>query len=118
MYISGAVIPVPEGNKDRYGKLAEKFWAILSDYGALEQTEGWEADVPDGKQTDFRRAVAAEPGEKIVLSCIIWPDRETCESAHAKMADDPRMHEIHEDMPFEGKRMILGNFSPLFVGGR
>ena len=30
MYIQGFVIPVPEGNKDAYREVAEKFWPIAN----------------------------------------------------------------------------------------
>jgi uncharacterized protein YbaA (DUF1428 family) len=30
--------------------IAEKFWEIAKDYGALSQVKAWEADVKDGKR--------------------------------------------------------------------
>src|SRR5690606_4914786 len=66
MYIQGFVIPVPADKQEAYREIAEGYWPIARDYGALEQVEAWEADVPDGKQTDFRRAVALEQGEKVL----------------------------------------------------
>lgn len=121
MYVQGFVIPVLEGNKEAYREVAEKFWPIARDYGALSQIECWEADVKDGTTTDFRTAVKAEPGEKIVFAWMTWPDRETAEAAHDKMMADPRMAEQFgapdgSDMPFDGKRMIVGGFVPIFEG--
>jgi uncharacterized protein YbaA (DUF1428 family) len=121
MYVQGFVIPVPEGNKDAYREVARKFWDIARDYGALSQIECWEADVKDGTTTDFRMAVKAEGGEKIVFSWMTWPDRATADAAHEKLMADPRMAEQFgapdgSDMPFDGKRMIIGGFDPLFVG--
>lgn len=118
MYIQGFVIPVPDGNKQAYREVAEKFWPIAKDYGALSQIEGWEADIKDGERTDFRRAVNAEPGEKIVFSWMTWPDKETADAAHDKMMADPRMAEQFgaadgSDMPFDGKRMIIGGFETI-----
>ena len=69
---------------------------IAKDFGALEIFENWEREVPDGKHTDFRKAVKAEPGEKIVLAWIVWPDRETAAIAHKGMFADPRMAEVGE----------------------
>ena len=74
--------------------------------------ENWELDVPDGKLTDYRKAVQARPGEKIVLSWVIWPDREAGAKAHKEMYADPRMAGLGE-MPFDGKRMIMGGFEPI-----
>lgn len=121
MYVQGFVIPVPEGKKDAYGEVARKFWPIAKDYGALSQIECWEADVKDGTTTDFRRAVKAQADERIVFAWMIWPDRETAEASHDKIMADPRMSEQFgnpdgSDMPFDGKRMIIGGFETLFVG--
>jgi len=114
MYINGFVIAVPEGNQEAYRALAEKFWDVARDHGALSQVEAWEDNVPDGKTTDFRRAVKAEEGEKVVFSWMTWPDRQTADTAHDKMMSDPRMADMDPStMPFDGKRMIFGGFNPI-----
>ena len=115
MYISGFVVPVPADKKDEYRDIAERFWEIAKDYGALTQVETWEADVKDGKHTDFRRAVDLQPGEKVVFSWMIWKDRATADASHEKMMTDPRMEAFGTGMPFDGKRMIFGGFEPLVV---
>ncbi len=114
MYINGYVVAVPEGNKAAYQAVAEKFTEIARDYGVLEVVENWEVSIPDGEQTDFRKAVKAEPGEKIVFSWVIWPDQETAKPGHQRMWEDDRMKDFG-DMPFDGKRMIFGDFEPLFA---
>ncbi|MBD3729152.1 MAG: DUF1428 domain-containing protein [Sphingomonadales bacterium] len=118
MYINGFVVPVPAGNKDKYREVAEKFWLIAKDYGCLAHVEAWEADVKDGKWTDFRKAVNLAEGEKVVFSWMSWPDRETADAAHAKMMADKRMETEFgtpdgSDMPFDGKRMIMGGFEAI-----
>jgi uncharacterized protein YbaA (DUF1428 family) len=115
MYINGFIVPVPADKKEAYKDVAERFWEIAKDFGALSQIEAWEADVKDGKLTDFRRAVNLEPGEKVVFSWMTWKDRATAEAAHEKMMSDPRMKEFEAQMPFDGKRMIFGGFDPLVV---
>jgi len=114
MYVNTYVLSVPEERKDDYIRIANLVAEIAKDFGALEIFENWELEVPDGEDTDYRKAVKAEPGEKIVLSWIVWPDRETATKAHKGMFDDPRMAEIGE-MPFDGKRMILGGFEPILT---
>ena len=116
MYVSGFVIPVPEGKKETYRKMAADAAEMFKDYGATEIFEGWEEDVQDGQQTDFRKAVQAEAGEKIVFSWMTWPDKATADEAYAKMTEDDRMNPA--DMPFDGRRMIWGGFSPIFTMGR
>ena len=118
MYVNGFVLAVPADKKDAYREVARKFWEIAKDYGALSQVECWEADVKDGTTTDFRMAVKAESGEKIVFSWSTWPDRATADAAHEKLMADPRMETEFgapdgSDMPFDGKRMVYGGFEPL-----
>lgn len=117
MYVAGFVIPVPAGEMEAYRKWAERGAAIFREYGCLEIVESWEDNVPSGKLTDFRRAVAAKDGEKIVFSWQVWPDKETLEAAEAKMHADPRF-EISGGIPFDPQRLILGCFKPLFAMGR
>ncbi len=56
MYIAGFVIPVPAEKMEAYRRGAENGAKIFREYGCLEIVESWEDNVPDGKQTDFRRA--------------------------------------------------------------
>ena len=117
MYVCGLVIPVPEGNLEAYRAWAVNSAGFFKEYGCLEIVEAWEDFVPDGKQTDFRRAVAAKAGEKIVLTWQIWPDRESFQAAEEKMHQDPRM-DAAGDPPFDASRLILGCFQPILTMGR
>ena len=112
MYVNTYVVAVPENRKAEYTTVAKRFVEIAKDYGALEVFENWELEVPDGELTDYRKAVKAKPGEKIVLSWVIWQDRETGAKAHNDMFSDERMQTLG-DMPFDGKRMIMGGFEPI-----
>ncbi len=117
MYIAGFVIPVPEENKEAYRAWAASSAKLFKEYGCLEIVETWEDYVPDGKQTDFRRAVAAEPGEKIVFTWQIWPDKATLDAVEIAMQDDKRF-DPPTDMPFDPARIIYGCFAPFHVMGR
>lgn len=117
MYVAGLVIPVPENQMDAYRQWAQSGARFFKEFGCLEIVECWEDFVPDGKQTDFRRAVAAKPGEKIVFTWQIWPDKTSFEAAEAKMHEDPRM-DASGDPPFDASRLILGCFAPIAVMGR
>ena len=117
MYVAGLVIPVPEDRVEAYRRWAENGARIFRDHGCLEIVESWEDFVPDGQQTDFRRAVAARPGEKIVFTWQIWPDKESFQAAEARMHEDGSL-ESEEAPPFDASRIILGCFSPLLVMGR
>ena len=117
MYITSLVIPVPAQNMDAYRKWAEMSAAFFKEYGCQEIVEAWEDFIPEGKTTDFRKAVAAKPGEKIVLTWQIWSDKATFEAAEHKMHDDPRMDAAGAP-PFDAARLILGCFTPILTMGR
>jgi uncharacterized protein YbaA (DUF1428 family) len=117
MYVCGLVIPVPAENMEAYRRWAENGAKVFKRYGCLEIVEAWEDFVPDGKQTDFRKAVAAQPGEKIVFTWQVWKDKATFEAAENKMHEDEVLDGSGEP-PFDPRRLILGCFQPLFEMGR
>ena len=116
-YIDGFVIAVPRSNREAFIKHAEVTDAVFMEFGALRVVECWEDDVPAGKHTDFRRAVAANEDEAIVFSWIEWPDKPTRDAAFERMTSDPRFDPATNPMPFDGKRMIFGGFDPVFEAG-
>ena len=117
MYVCGLVIPVSEEKRESYRAWAESGARFFRDHGCLEIVESWEDFIPEGRLTDFRKAVAAEPGEKIVFTWQVWPDKASFEAAERRMHDDPRMDSAGEP-PFDAKRLILGCFEPIARMGR
>lgn len=114
-YIDGFVIPVATADKARFIDHAERMDALFLEMGATRIVECWADDVPQGKITDFQRAVQAKDEETVVFSWIEWPDKTTRDAAMAKMESDARM--MAEPMPFDGKRMIYGGFAPVVTLG-
>lgn len=116
-YIDGFVIAVPKANEQKFIDHANNADSMFLEMGAIRVVECWADDVPDGKVTDFRMAVKAEPDEEVIFSWIEWPDKETRDKAYAVMMDpeikDPRMDPEKNPMPFDGKRMIWGGFKPI-----
>lgn len=112
-YVDGFVVAVPANNKEAYREMAAKAAPLFKEFGALRIVECWADDVPDGKLTDFRLAVKAEENEEVVFSWIEYLSKAVRDEANQKMMNDPRMKEFGESMPFDGKRMIYGGFSPL-----
>ena len=117
MYIDGFVIPVPADNRQAFIDHAAQADSLFIEMGAIRVVECWGDDVPEGKQTDFRRAVDAEAQETVVFSWIEWPDKATRDAAFARMMSedfsDPRMDQARNPMPFDGTRMIFGGFVPV-----
>lgn len=111
-YVDGYLVPVPEAKKDAYLAMARKAAGKFKDYGAVRVLEAWGDDVPEGKITDYQRAVKAEDGEGIIYSYVEWPDKATRDAGWAKMMADPDMQPDGE-MPFDGKRMFWGGFTPM-----
>lgn len=109
-YADGYVVPVPEARKEDYRALAAKMAPVFRGYGATRVVEAWGDDLPDGKLTDFRRAVKAKDGENVVFSFVEWPDKATRDAGWAKMMEEDSPD---GDMPFDGKRMFWGGFRPV-----
>ncbi|WP_242182680.1 DUF1428 domain-containing protein [Sphingomonas sp. CARO-RG-8B-R24-01] len=111
IYIDGLVIPVKAGTDSAgYARFAEAIAPIFKDHGATRIVEGWADDVPDGKVTDFRRAVQAADDETVVFSWIEWPDKATRDAGMVLVREDPRMVPAGAAMPIDGARMIFGGF--------
>ena len=117
-YFEGFIVPVPEANRDKYRQTANDFAKLVQDLGVQRQVEAWDSDVPEGKVTDFRKAVDAKDDEKVVFSWFEYPDRATRDSTNEKFRSDPRMEELGANMPFDGKRMIMGGFDAIVEEGQ
>lgn len=116
-YIDGFVIAVPTANKQKFIDHARLVDSIFTDFGATRVVECWADDVPEGKVTDFGKAVQATDDESVVFSWIEWPDKATRDAAMEKMMSedfkDERMDMERNPMPFDGARLIFGGFKPI-----
>jgi uncharacterized protein YbaA (DUF1428 family) len=112
-YADGYIVPVPADKKEAYRKLAAMAAGVFKEYGATRVVEAWGDDVPDGKVTDFKRAVKATPNEGVVFSFVEWPNKATRDEGWKKVMQDPRMQPGNHEMPFDGQRMVWGGFAPL-----
>ena len=112
-YVEGFVAAVPAANKEIYRRHAAEAAPLFKEFGATRFVECWGDDVPDGKLTDFRRAVQAKDDEVVVFSWIEYPSKEVRNAANETIMTDPRMKAMGKQMPFDGKRMIFGGFAPI-----
>ena len=117
-YFEGFVLSVPAANKDAFRDHAKEVADAAREFGIARQLEAWESDVPEGKLTDFRKAVNAGPDEKIVFSFFEYRSKADRDSANEKFRSDPRMQPIAQKTPFDAKRMILGGFEAIVEEGQ
>ena len=110
-YIDGFVMAVPIRNKDAFIEHAKKFDAVFLEKGATRILECWGDDVPE------RKAVQAKDDEAVLFSWVEWPDKKIRDEAMKQVMADPRMKPENNPMPFDGKRMIFGGFSPVVTLG-
>ncbi|MFT3807096.1 DUF1428 domain-containing protein [Arenimonas sp.] len=117
-YVDGFVIAVPVGNRQAFLDHANFVDPAFLELGATRVVECWGDDVPDGKQTDFKRAVQCQDGEVVAFAWIEWPDKATRDAALAKLSADPRFSRENLPIPFDGKRMIFGGFETVLDLGK
>ena len=67
-YVEGFVLAVPTANKEDYLEHASDAEPIFKEFGVQRMVEAWGDDVPEGKVTDFKRAVQAKEDETVVFS--------------------------------------------------
>lgn len=110
--IDGVVAAVPDDRRQAFVDHCERTAALFKEKGALRIVDGWGANVPDGKVTDFKRAVQAEEGETVIFGWLEWPDKPTRDAGMASLYDDPRMQ--NDRQPWNGPTAIFGGFTPIF----
>lgn len=114
-YIDGFVIAVPSANRQAFIDHARTIDQMFIEHGALRVVESWGDNVPHGTVTDFHRAVQAKSDETVAFAWIEWPDKATRDAGMARfeelMKTDPRCDPEKNPMPFDGMRMIYGQFA-------
>lgn len=113
-YVDGFVLPVPRDRIDDYRRLAERAGSIWREHGALEYVECIAEDVKPGKLTSFPQSVDLRDDETVVFAWIVYRSREERDRVNQAVMNDPRLAELGpEDVPFDGKRLIMGGFETL-----
>jgi uncharacterized protein YbaA (DUF1428 family) len=113
-YIDASLIPVPVANKAAVRDWSAQMATLFREHGATRVLDGWGDDVPDGKVTDFKRAVKAQDGETVMYGWVEWPSKAVRDQAWSKVMADPRMQPDKSKPPlFDGQRMVFGGFAPI-----
>jgi uncharacterized protein YbaA (DUF1428 family) len=116
-YVEGFIVAVPTANREAYRKHAADAAPLFQDFGVTRMVEAWDSDIPEGKVTDFRKAVQAKEDEAVVFSWFEYPSKAVRDAAYEKIMSDPRMEEMGANMPFDGQRMIMAGFDPFVDEG-
>lgn len=110
-YFDGFICAMPKEGREAFRSFAQEVDPIFIEYGATWIMENWGVDVPEGTDTDFRRAVQATADEEVMFCWTQWPDKATRDEGSRRMMQDTRFANMQ--MPFDGKRMVIGGFAPL-----
>ena len=112
-YVDGYVLPVPSAKLADYRRLARKAGQVWKEHGALAYVEAGADDVKAGKHTSFPQAVKLKEYEVVVFAYVLYRSRAHRGKVNAKAMADPRLAGMNaQNMPFDGKRMFWGGFTP------
>ena len=117
-YFEGFIVPVPEANKDAYRKHATNSRRYSRSSAFDRMVEAWDERrsrrqghrLPQGGRTPSRTRRSSSPASNIRRRRSATPPTRRCMS-------DPRMEEMGANMPFDGKRMIIGGFDAIVEEG-
>lgn len=109
-YVDGFLVPVPKDKLALYKDRSRVAGEVWKSHGALSYVECVADDVPYGELTSFPRAVQVKPDETVVFSWITYESRQQRDAINQKVMSDPRIKDMFQDMPVDGKRMIFGGF--------
>lgn len=116
-YVDGFLLAVPTANRETFIRHCLDAAPLFLRHGATRHVECWGVDVPEGKVTDFHRAVKREAGETVCFSWIEWPDRATRDRGQKAVFAEMETAMADNPMPFDGRRMVFGGFE-VVSGGR
>ena len=112
-YADGFVLAVPKARLEEYKEMARMAGAIWKEHGALAYVECTGDDTPYGELTSFPRSVLAKEDEIVIFAWIVYESRAARDEINKKVMAEPRLKGDPSTMPFDGKRMFWGGFSPL-----
>ncbi|MBS0541447.1 MAG: DUF1428 domain-containing protein, partial [Proteobacteria bacterium] len=115
-YVDGMLLAVPTAGRKDVEAWGNTMAALFTKHGATRVVRGWGDDVPDGKVTDFKRAVQAKPDETVICGWVEWPSKEKRDAGWKTMMTEREMQPGHAAPPFDGQRMVYGGFAPIVEG--
>lgn len=110
-YVDGIVVQLAPERRDELKPFLERMEGFFTRHGALRVVDGVGDAIPDGKVTDFRRAVDAGPDALIVFGWVEWPDKATRDAGMGAMMSDTTL--AANPPPWDGPTGIFGGFVPI-----
>ena len=110
-YVDGIVVQLAPGRRGDLAPLLERMAGFFTRHGALRVVDGIGDAIPDGKVTDFRRAVDADRQALIVFGWVEWPDKATRDAGMGAMMQDTTL--AADPPPWDGPTGIFGGFVPI-----
>ncbi len=120
-YIDGFVFPLPRKNIDEYRTIAEQVAEIWKEYGAIAYYEFLGDDLNLEGTCSFEEAVGLTDDEVVIYGWVVFPSKETRDSANKKVPEDSRMSSLvkplinPDRLIFDAGRMLYGGFKPLII---
>ena len=115
-YVEGFIVRRAEANKEAYRKHAADAAPLFKEFGVKRTSKPGTTTFPRAR-SPISQGGQAKDDEKVVFSWFEYPDKATRDAANEKMMSDPRMKEMGANMPFDGKRMIIGGFDAIVEEG-
>lgn len=114
-YVDGFILPVPKAKIKAYKAMAKMAGKIWLEHGAIDYVECCADDVQPGKITSFPQSVKLKKGEVVFFSWATYKSKAHRNSVMKKVMADPRLQQWADPkkMPFDGKRMFWGGFTPV-----
>jgi alkaline phosphatase len=113
-YVDGFVLVVPKKKLKAYTKMAKDASKVWKKFGALEYKECVAEDMhPENITFTFPKMAKAKKNETVFFSFIVYKSRAHRDSVNKKvMAYFSKKYKdnMHDDMPFDMKRMAYGGF--------
>ena len=117
-YFEGFIVPGPGGQQGRLSQACDRVRAAVP---GNRRRAAWSkpgtATCPKARSPTSARRSTPSPTRRSSSPGSNIRDRQARDAANEKMMSDPRMKEMGANMPFDGKRMIMGGFDAIVEEG-
>lgn len=116
MYVDGYLLTVKAKDIEAYRKIASGAGKVWIEHGALHYCESVSDDIDIDFGRSFAVAAAAQKGDLVVFSFVLYKSRAHRDRVNKKVMADPRLSPEQfsaKKMPFRMDMMSFGGFKPI-----